>query len=247
MDNQILDETLATTYSLLIADGLEEAANLLRRHPATAQQTGYDNWNGGTETWDIKLSIPAAEYSRLKQNREQLEEQINSHLRYVVESQTQDWYSVKIVPALESSKNWRTGAAQLTRQIRQNIFDGFRLQDFAWHGRLDCVEFLNRIYDLQNLPSTDSRFKDAAGDIWQHCVNNEDWDRDWVFSDSRFNLVDGPQEKFLRFLCEVVHPLVRQDREEAVYIAKNINEQLRLAGWELYEEELIVGRPRFSY
>lgn len=116
-----------------------------------------------------------------------------------------------------------------------------------WCGELNDVEFLSRLFDLQRLPSTDTRFKDAAGDIWQHCVNNNDWDRDWVFSDDRFNLVDGPRDRFLHFLCEVVHPVVRPDRNEVLKLVSHFNDQLRQGGWELYEEEPIAGRPRFAY
>ncbi len=38
---------------------------------------------------------------------------------------------------------------------------------FYW-GRLNEVDFLKRIYNLQELPSYDTRFKDAEGDLWQH-------------------------------------------------------------------------------
>lgn len=116
----------------------------------------------------------------------------------------------------------------------------------AWYGCLDDVEFLSRLFDLQKLPSSDNRFKDAAGDIWQHCINNNDWDQDWIFSDDRFNLIDGSADTFLRFLCEVVHPVVRPDRDEALKLVTHFNDQLRMAGWEIYEEERIAGRPRFS-
>jgi hypothetical protein len=51
-------------------------------------------------------------------------------------------------------------------------------------GRLNKTGFLGRVFDLESLPSTDSRFRDAEGDIWQHTVNNPgDWDADWVFHD----------------------------------------------------------------
>ena len=78
-----------------------------------------------------------------------------------------------------------------------------------WYGCLDDLEFLSRLIDLQNLPSSDSRYKDAEDDIWQHCIHNDDWEPDWIFSDDRFKLIDGPADTFLRFLCEVVHPVVR--------------------------------------
>lgn len=125
--------------------------------------------------------------------------------------------------------------------------DGLRLGGARWQGQLNDVEFLSRIYDLKALPSTDSRFTDASGDIWQHAVNDEDWDVDWVFFDKRFNLLNGPAEPFLRFLCEVVNPVVRPDRDEAARLVSHFNEQLRQGGWELVEEERIGGRPRFAY
>ncbi len=98
----------------------------------------------------------------------------------------------------------------------------------------------------KSLPSGDSRFKNAAGDIWQHRVNNpDDWPDDWVYGDARFNLLQGPTDTFLRFLCEMVHPVVRPDRNEALKLVQHFNDQLRLKGWNLVEEEKIAGRPRF--
>ncbi|QBR03898.1 hypothetical protein E1956_41960 [Paraburkholderia pallida] len=226
---------------------MAEAAGLVRTYPARAEQTGYDNWNGGTEIWEVQFEVPAQEYARLGAKRAQLDEQITARLKSILEQETQNWYSARIVPENVKRKDWRVEGTGLSRQIRINILDGMRLEDVAWFGKLDEVEFLSRLFDLQQYPSTDSRFKDAAGDIWQHCVNNDDWDRDWVYSDSRFDLVDGPADRFLRFLCEVVHPLVRPDREEVLKLVSHFNGQLSHAGWELYEEERIAGRPRFAY
>ncbi|WP_198003967.1 abortive infection family protein [Cycloclasticus pugetii] len=238
---------MATVYALLEAEGMTEAANFVRLYPARAEQTGYDNWNGGTEIWEIFFDVPARDYAQLGQQRGQLEEQITSHLKSVLDAETQDWYSAKIVPAREQRSDWRKNQTSVPRQVRTNILDGLKLENVVWHGCLDGVEFLSRLFDLKKLPSFDSRFDDAAGDIWQHCINNDDWELDWVFTDDRFRLIDGPSETFLRFLCEVVHPIVRPDRDEALKLASQFNDQLRQAGWEVYEEERIAGRPRFSY
>jgi hypothetical protein len=242
-----VEEALATVHALLEAEGMTEAADLLRSYPAVAEQTGYDNWNGGTEIWELKLSVPAKEFARLGSRRQKLEEQITARLSTVLEHETQDWYSIKIIPERERRKDWRADSSGIPREIRTNIFDGLRLENVSWSGALDDVEFLSRLYDLKQIPSHDSRFKDAAVDIWQHRINNDDWEADWVFSDSRFNLANGPAETFLRFLCEVVHPIVRPDRNESLKLVSHFNEQLRLAGWELVEEERIAGRPRFTY
>lgn len=247
MDEQNLEETLATVYTLLQAEGMDDAANIVREYPARAEQTGYDNWNGGTEIWEVQLEVPPQEFARLNAKRAQLEEQITARLKTALEHDTQDWYSARIVPAKVRRKDWRVTDSSVPRQVRVNILDGMRLESVAWYGQLNDVEFLSRLYDLQQLPSHDSRFKDAARDIWQHRVNNDDWDLDWVYSDDRFNLVGGSADSFLRFLCEVVHPIVRPDRDEVIKLVSHFNDQLRQGGWEVYEEELIAGRPRFAY
>ena len=247
LNTTALEQTLATVHAMLQAESAHEAAKLVRECPARAEQTGYDNWNGGTELWEVYFELPANDFSRLGSRRGQIEKQITARLKSVLEHATQDWYLAKIVPAPVLNEKWRAEELPLPRQTRNNIFDGLRLEGVFWNGKLDDVEFLNRLYDLQNIPSTDSRFKDAAGDIWKHCVNNDDWEQDWVFSDERFHLTDGPSDLFLRFLCEVVHPVVRPDRDEALNLVLQFNEQLRRVGWEVFEIERIAGRPRFSF
>jgi hypothetical protein len=93
------------------------------------------------------------------------------------------------------------------------------------------------------MPSTDSRFKDAAGDIWQHRVNNHDWDDDWIFHDPRFNLFQADDEVFLRFLCETIHPVVRPEVTESQRLSQLYNQFLRNGGFELVEKTRISGRP----
>ncbi|MEI7298544.1 abortive infection family protein [Paraburkholderia tropica] len=69
----------------------------------------------------------------------------------------------------------------------------------------------------------------------------------WVDVDNGSLTVDGPAETFLRFLCEVVHPIVRSTREESIKLVSMFNEQLRRADWDIYEIERIAGRPRYDF
>lgn len=131
-------------------------------------------------------------------------------------------------------------------RIRQNIFDGIRLEGIFWAGKLDDVDFLSRLFDLESLPSYDNRYSNAAGDIYQHRHNNYDWEDDWVFGDGRFNLSHCDDDTFLRFLSETIHPVVRPDIEEVQKLAAHYNEQLRLSGWELVQSEKIAGRIVFK-
>ena len=236
---------LATAAEMLDAEEMHDASSLLRRAEFRVEETGYDNWDGGTTIWTIHIFVEPAEFSRLGTQREVLQEQIDTRLKPVLEQFTGDWYSVKIAPKVVSRPDWRLPGGGISRSTRQKILDGLMIEKVNWSGTLGDVDFLGRLYDLTALPSDDSRFPDAAGDIWQHRINNEDWDDDWVYSDKRFKLLDGSSDAFLQFLCQTVNPVVRPDRNEALKLVSHFNDQLRREDWLLVEEEKIAGRPKF--
>lgn len=129
---------------------------------------------------------------------------------------------------------------------RRNIFDFLQIESFWWSGRLDELDFLSRIFDLKNMPSNDSRFENAEGDIWQHRVNNpNDWSDNWIFSDERFNLLRCDDSTFLNFLCEMIHPIVRADSTEVNRMLQIYNENLDGDNFEIVEKTKISGRPIF--
>jgi hypothetical protein len=241
-----IEPYLATTAALLTAEGMAAAAEIVRLAKVRVEQTGFDNWNGGTSIWTVYLQVEPAAYAQLGDRRTSLEEQITRRLEATLVGHSTNWYSVSIVPQVVPQPDWRESKGQISQTTRRNIVDGLRLDNIAWAGRLEEVEFLERIFDLRSLPSHDSRFSNAAGDIWQHRVNNPtDWDDDWIYTDSRFDLLNGSADTFLRFLCEMVHPVVRPDKNEALKLVQQFNGQLRPEGWHLIEEEKIAGRPRF--
>jgi hypothetical protein len=135
---------------------------------------------------------------------------------------------------------------KILQVTRRNIFDVLVSEKITWSGRLKDTAFLSRLYELQSLPSDDSRFKDAAGDIFQHREKNNDWEGDWVFYDKRFKLLTGDDEIFLRFLCETIHPIVRSDAIEAQRLCQLYNEFLRQDGFQLTEIMRISGQPVYA-
>lgn len=118
---------------------------------------------------------------------------------------------------------------------------------YPYYGRLGELEFLERIYDLDSMPSSDSRYINAREDIIQHTINNDDYPYCWVFQDSRFQLMDGPDEIILRFLCEVFHPFVRDENMEWEKILQRVNELIRADEYELYIKEYVSGRAVYAY
>ncbi len=114
-----------------------------------------------------------------------------------------------------------------------------------WWGTLDEVQFLNRLYDLDNLPSSDPKHASATQDIGHHCIADPyDWDADWFWTDPRFALADG-DEYLLRFLAEMLHPEVRTDAKEVEQLQALINAILMHDGYELAETDSISGAPVF--
>lgn len=134
---------------------------------------------------------------------------------------------------------------KISQVTRRDIFDFLRVENINWNGRLNEPDFLSRLYDLSKLPSYDSRYKDAHGDIWQHRINNYDWDSDWVFTDDRFSLSTGDDATFLQFLCEMIHPIVRSDSTEVAKLLQMFNEYLSNDNFEIVEKTRISNRPVF--
>lgn len=240
------DRYLATAAEMLMAEGMAQAAEILRVATVKFEKTGYDNWNGGTTIWTVYLLLEPSVYAQLGAKRELIEEQITQRLKPILDQFTSDWFSVTIAPKISPRPEWRHAKGDVSRVVRQTIIDALKIENVSWSGRLEEVEFLQRLFDVEALPSHDSRFKTASDDIWQHRVNNPtDWADDWVYDDPRFNLLRGPTVVFLRFLCEIVHPVVRPDRNEALKLVQHFNDQLGQDGWNLVEEEKIAGRSRY--
>lgn len=135
---------------------------------------------------------------------------------------------------------------KISNVTRINIFDGIVANNVNYSGRLNEVDFLSRIFDLSNLPSSDSRFSDASGDIWQHRINNHDWDDNWIFTDKRFDLLHCHDEMFLKFICEMLHPVVRVEEIETYILLKLFNENLSKDGFEIFSVEKISGKPVYK-
>ena len=142
------------------------------------------------------------------------------------------------------------------RDIKDTLVSGFDYDfglsfvhySFSFWGRLNTVEFMNRLYPLKELPSTDSRYKNAESDIWVHTVTNPlDYPEDWPFSDDRFPLANGSDEELLNFLCEIFHPEVRDERSDWRIFYERINALLRADNYELYPKDQISGRDVYGW
>lgn len=116
-----------------------------------------------------------------------------------------------------------------------------------FYGRLTEIDFLSRLYDLDNMPSSDPRFKNARGDIGMHTINNDDWDEFWFFSDARFKLSHGNDDEYiLKFISEMLHPAVRKETSSWKKYLVKFNQILLPDGYELRGVMSISGREVYD-
>ena len=115
-----------------------------------------------------------------------------------------------------------------------------------YHGNQTEPDFLARLFELKNLPSRDYRYTNAYDDIYQHMVNNNDWELDWIYSDPRINLSHCDDETYLKFLAMTVHPRVRTNTEEVTKLIEIYNKHLNVDGFEIAQTDEISGKLVFS-
>ena len=118
------------------------------------------------------------------------------------------------------------------------------LRNAPYHGRLDYMDFLKRVWPLDEMPSQDHRFRTASSDIATH-MGFGDWDDSHLLLE-RLRLARGSDDEFLRFLESVVHPLVVPDETEALDLVAAINRSLERDGFHLVEVDRISGKPAFG-
>ncbi len=134
---------------------------------------------------------------------------------------------------------------KISEVTKRNITDELKMNSVVWYGRLSEIDFLNRMVNLKLLPSTDQRFPTMEEDIWQHRINNNDWEYWWIFEDERLNLF-GEDKLFLEFISQVIHPLVRSDPLEVNKLLDIFNSHLIIDGIKIVEVDKISGRPIFK-
>ncbi len=135
----------------------------------------------------------------------------------------------------------------ITEFTRRDLFDHLRISEISWCGRLGESDFLERVFTISKLQSHDSRATSMYGDVSLHRENFSDWGgEDWVYEDSRLDLMGCTDEKLLRFLAEMVHPLVRPDQDKVTEIVDLVNGFLLRDGYQLEVASVISGKRIFA-
>jgi hypothetical protein len=99
--------------------------------------------------------------------------------------------------------------------------------------------FLGDIWNLREMPSEDDRFKNAYEDVYQHTVNNNDWEIDYLFID-RLKLLES-DDIYVKFIETILNPKFKTSEDEITKFVLLINPYLEKEGLTLiindYNEE----------
>ncbi len=132
---------------------------------------------------------------------------------------------------------------KITSITRKHILEGL---SGNWCGRLNEVDFLNRIWPLNQLPSLDGRFKDMYGDIFQHRINNDDYPDEWFITDSRLDLLNTDDAVFVKFLTEILDPEVVENAQARDKFTSSFNQCLINDGYEIIPLRYVSGEPLYG-
>ena len=76
-------DVIATLGEIFRHQGQSEVAEVLQRASAHIEQTSFDNWNGGTYTWALRLEIPVALFAAIEPRLADIEKEIGAKLTYL--------------------------------------------------------------------------------------------------------------------------------------------------------------------
>lgn len=130
-------------------------------------------------------------------------------------------------------------------QIIKDSIVKFILSQPDFEGTDGIMEYLDKIFPIRTMPSLDSRFPDAYGDIRQHLVNNSDWTRDYLLYE-RLKILHVEEKIFTKFIEITVHPATRKTRRDVVRYARELNRLLATTNLALRITGVIEEMPFFQ-
>lgn len=118
---------------------------------------------------------------------------------------------------------------------------------YPYFGRINEIDFLKRLYDLEVIKSNERKFKNVEDDIKQHTVNNDVYSENWFFDNECFKLINDDDKTFLNFLCSVFHPEIRDESQDWEVFLDKINDLIKKDGYQLFVSNTISSRNVYSW
>ncbi len=104
-------DVISTLVEIFEHQRRPELVELLRSANASIVLTDYDNWNGGTSTWALRLEVPVSVFASVEPRLEDIEKEIEKKLSYLDRAFPNDHLNSVLISPLAGSA--ATSNAQL--------------------------------------------------------------------------------------------------------------------------------------
>ena len=111
-------------------------------------------------------------------------------------------------------------------------------------GKLEIVEFLDRVFNIKSMPSEENEFDTFEYDVIRHMRCNDDWDYYYLLKE-KMNLLYVSDKVFINFLEQIVHPYIRKEEDKKQYV-NEINKNLAKDGYELVSDDVVSGETIYK-
>ncbi|MCL9659650.1 hypothetical protein L2089_03065 [Paenibacillus hunanensis] len=135
----------------------------------------------------------------------------------------------------------------ITEITRTELLDELLALPFKITGRTDLITFLNNIWPLNEMKSTDRRCYSAKEDIKKHMVLNHDWDENYLYREY-LDILNVTDQVFLKFLNQILKPSIRKnyDDDEQEICLEIINRYIEKDGYQFQIVNYVSDRPIYD-
>lgn len=130
----------------------------------------------------------------------------------------------------------------ITTVTRRKIINWLSEQNDL-EGEIRIDKFLNRIWDLKNMPSIYGE-ANREKDILRHMVNNDDLSYKDLLEDV-LKVIYVSDSTFIRFLEELVYPDIHEEQRQKEYV-DTLNSYLKNDGYNLINTNHVSGKPIYN-
>jgi hypothetical protein len=96
-------DVVATLAEIFRQQGRSELVEVLQSANASFDQIDYDNWNGGTSTWALRLEVPVSVFASIESRLSNVEKEIEAKLQHFSRAYPNDHLNTVSVSPLASS------------------------------------------------------------------------------------------------------------------------------------------------
>jgi hypothetical protein len=144
-------EIVSTLTAVFKHQKYVEIVQLLEAARAVFEQTNYDNWNGGTYTWALRLEVPVVLYASIEPRLKEVENEILKKMAYLERLYPNDPVGEVTLSPLDTTDSIQGEQLTPSSNEIERIWSGGKFRLFLSHLAVHKVEVSKLKIHLKNL------------------------------------------------------------------------------------------------